>query len=376
MWKRRTEDAVHVVMTDHYIQRFKPKGNLWAPVKETSLAYRDKVIPYYPESFAGVPEGEFYRAIAQTEHSSNLEAGRLRLRQAMEKDKPEDATFYFATGAAYSKSGKNKEAIPWFEEALRRRPDYQQALRALALTLAASGDLTRAAEVGEKAAATAHPDTSVLTNLGNVYLEQGRIDDAKRVLERALTINSDLPDASVFLGLVSSRQGDAVRAEALFRSAINIQPDFAAPHNNLASILAREGKYPEAEFHFSKAVEGDPTDPQVRHNYGVLLENTGSLDKALTELKEAMRLDPKSILFHLDLGNALARAGEDSQAEQEYRAVIAQDDANGEVHLRLAELLTRRGQPDDARQHYERAAESPNPKVRQAALAALHRRTE
>jgi tetratricopeptide (TPR) repeat protein len=376
MWKRRTEDAVHVVMTDHYIQRLKPKGNLLAPVKETSPAYRGEVIPYYPKSFAEVPGGELYLAIAQTETSSNLETGVLRLRQALEKNKPDNATFYLAMGAAYSKSGKNEEAIPWYEEAIRRRPDYQQALRMLASTLATSGDLTRAAEVGEQAAATGHPDTTVLTNLGSVYLQQGRLDDAKRVLERALTINPNLPNATVFLGLLWSRKGDAVRAESLFRSAINMQPDFSEPHNNLASILARQGKYPEAEFHFSKAVEGNPMDPQVRHNYGVLLANIGSLENALTELKEAVRLNPRSAQFHLDLGNALVQAGEDSQAEQEYRGLIEQDNANGEAHLRLAELLTRRGQSEDARQHYEKAAESPNPKVRQAALTALHRGTE
>jgi tetratricopeptide (TPR) repeat protein len=376
MWKGRTSDAVHVVMTDHYIQRFKPKRDLLAPIKETSPTYRGEVIPYYPKSFAEVPDGELYLAIAQTENSSNLETGVLRLRQALEKNKPDNPTFYLAMGAAYSKSGKNKEAIPWYEEAIRRRPDYQQALRMLALTLAASGDLTRAAEVGEKAAATGHPDTTVLTNLGSVYLQQGRLDDAKRVLERALTINPDLPDATVFLGLQASRKGDAVRAESLFRSAINMQPDFSEPHNNLASILARQGKYPEAEFHFSKAVEGNPMDPQVRHNYGVLLANMGSLDKALTELKEAARLNPRSAQFHLDLGNALVQAGDDSQAEQEYRGLIEQDNANGEAHLRLAELLTRRGKSEDARQHYERAAESPNLKVRKAALTALHRGTE
>lgn len=106
MWKRRTEDAVHVVMTDHYIQRLKPKGNLLAPIKETSPVYRGEVIPYYPKSLAEVPDGGLYLAIAQTEDSSNLEAGTLRLRQAMEKNKPDNATFYLAMGAAYSKSRK------------------------------------------------------------------------------------------------------------------------------------------------------------------------------------------------------------------------------------------------------------------------------
>jgi Tfp pilus assembly protein PilF len=359
-------------MTDHYIQRFKPKRDLLAPIKETSPTYRGEVTPYYPDSFAAIPDGELYLSIAQTENASNLEMGTLRLRQAMEKYKPDNATFYFAIGSAYAKSEKNKEAVPWFEEAIRRRPDYQQALRGLALTLAASGDPTRAAEVGEKAAATDHPDTTVLTNLGSVYLQQGRNDDARRVLDRALTINPDLPDATAFLGLLALREGDTVRAESLFRSAINMQPDFAVPHNDLASILAREGKYPEAEFHFSKAVEDDPANPQVRHNYGILLAKIGPMDKALTQLKEAVRLDPRSAPFHLDLGNALVRVGFDAQAEQEYLAAIKQDDTNGEAHLRLGDLLARRRQSMDARQHYEKAAESPNPKVRQAALTALH----
>ena len=35
MPKRRAEDAVHVVMTDHYIQRRKPAGNLLARVEPT-----------------------------------------------------------------------------------------------------------------------------------------------------------------------------------------------------------------------------------------------------------------------------------------------------------------------------------------------------
>ena len=376
MWKARTSDAVHVVMTDHYIQRFKPKADLLASIKETSTPYRGEVVPYYPGSFAAIPDGELYLLVAQTENSSNLEMGTVRLRQAMEKYKPDNATFYFAMGSAYAKSGKNQEAVPWFEEAIRRRPGYQQALRALALTLAASGDLTRAAEVGEKAAATDHPDTTALTNLGSVYLQQGRNDDARRVLDRALVINPGLPEVVTFLGLLASREGNAVRAESLFRSAINLQPDFAVPHNDLASILAREGRYSEAEFHFSKAVEGDPANPQVRHNYGVLLAKTGPMDKALTQLKEAVRLDPGSTLFRLDLGNALVRVGFDSQAEQEYRAAIEQDDTNGEAHLRLAELLVRNGKAQDARQHYERAAESPNPKVREAALMALRHGTQ
>jgi len=75
MWKRRTEDAVHVVMTDHYIQRSKPSRDLLAPMKEAvDSSYRDEVVPYYPSSLSPVANGDLYLAMAQTEDASNLKS--------------------------------------------------------------------------------------------------------------------------------------------------------------------------------------------------------------------------------------------------------------------------------------------------------------
>jgi len=405
MWKRRTEDAVHVVMTDHYIQRLKPKKNPLAPIKEILPVYRGEVVPYYSKSPTQVPDEELYLAVAQVENESNLETGTLRLRRALEKYKPDDAGFYFALGAAYTKSGKNDEAIHWYQEALRRRPDFPAALRELAAILASTGDLTHAAEIGEKASAALPPDTTVLTNLGSVYMQQGRASDARRVLEQALSINPDLPDAKVFLGLVSMSEGNLAGGESLFRSAIDMQPEFAEAHNDLASILAGRGEYSEAAFHLQKAVEGNPMDAQLHRNYAMLLALTGSPDKALAEIRQAVQLEPKSAQFHidlgdvlvgkgdvvsakeeysraiqldpnlvkayLDLGNVLTRQGDLIQAEQEYRMALARNNEYGEAHLRLAELLARKGQSEEARRHYRKAAESADPRVRQAAMDAL-----
>ncbi len=52
MPKRRTQDVVHAVMTDHLIQRRPPAGNPLAPIAEhrdiDGNAYRGDVVPYYP----------------------------------------------------------------------------------------------------------------------------------------------------------------------------------------------------------------------------------------------------------------------------------------------------------------------------------------
>jgi predicted CXXCH cytochrome family protein len=56
MPKRRTDDAVHVVMTDHFIRSRQPAGDLLAEKpeeREPSVApYRGEVVPYYPARLA------------------------------------------------------------------------------------------------------------------------------------------------------------------------------------------------------------------------------------------------------------------------------------------------------------------------------------
>jgi tetratricopeptide (TPR) repeat protein len=371
MWKRRTDDAVHVVMTDHYIQRFKPRRDLLAPKKEAVVSYQGEVVPYYPSSLSPIANGDLYLALAQTEDGSNLSSGIELMERALDRDRPSDPEFYFAIGAAFSISRQYDKAVPWYEEALRSRPEYPQALRALAATLAAAGDLTRAVTAGEKAATMIPSDTSVLTTLGDVYLRQGKVDEAKAVLKHALTINPDLPEATVYLGMTAVREGNLAAGETLFRSAINLQPDLASAHNDLASILAHQGLYPEAGFHLQKAVAINPADAQIRHNYGMLLARTGPADKALVELKEAARLEPTSVRFRLDLGNLLMSTGDKLQAEHEFRAAIAHDKENGEAHLRLGTLLSHDGRETEAQIHYKIAARSSDSKVRQAALSAL-----
>jgi tetratricopeptide (TPR) repeat protein len=371
MWKRRTEDAVHVVMTDHDIQRYRPKEDPLTPSKQIAGYYRGEVVPYYPESFDRVPDGELYLGIAQTEDDANLQAGANRLQHAIAALKPADAEIYFAMGAADSKLGRNAEAIHWYQEALRRRPQDQKILRALGATLDAMGNLQGAAEAGEKAVATAHPDTLALTDLGSVYLKLGRIDDAKRVLREALSIDANIPNAAVLLGMALMREGDTAGAELQYRSAINIEPDLAEPYNNLAGILARRGDYQEAVYEFNAAVKVDPANASIRLNYSIVLAYTGVLDKAAVEAREAVRLAPKSAPVHANLGNILTKSGDQSGAEHEYRTALALDIENGEANLGLANLLVQQGKMKDAQKYYSVAAKSQNAQVRSAALAAL-----
>jgi tetratricopeptide (TPR) repeat protein len=371
MWKRRTDDAVHVVMTDHDIQRYKPVADMLATPKHRDGYYRGEVTAYYPESLDRIPTGALYLDIAQIEDESNLSAGAARLRKDIEKEKPAAAEFFFALGTAYSKLGKPSEAITWYEEAVRRRPDDQKAWRAMAAALEEAGDLKRAAETGEKAAASFPPDSTTLTDLGSVYLKQGRLEDVQRVLSQATALDPNLPVANIFLGMAAERKGDLDGAESFFRRAITTSPDLAEPHNNLAILLVQQGNYAEAAYELGKAAEADPTNIEIHRNYGLVLAKTGALDKAEIELREALHLNPKRAQLHVDLGDVLVSRRDAPEAEREYRAALALDTENGMANLRLAQLLIQKDATQEARRYYEAAAKSTDPGVRRAAQAAL-----
>src|SRR5262249_35472683 len=104
MPRRRAEDAVHGVMTDHYIQRRRHVGDLLAARAEAEdEGYRGEVVPYYPDTDAD----ELYAAVAQVRDGSNLDGGIQRLRQAIERRRPVQPEFYLELARAYAKSGNS-----------------------------------------------------------------------------------------------------------------------------------------------------------------------------------------------------------------------------------------------------------------------------
>ena len=371
MRKRRAEDAVHVVMTDHYIQRHKPARDLLAPRREiqdtADSAYRGKVALYYPPQLPSSPESELYVAVAQVQHGADLQSGIPRLQQAIERRKPDRPEFYFELGKAYSKTGKEEQAIRWYDEALRRRPDFRMAVKGLVGSLSAVGQLARAAEILDKAA----PDAIMLTNLANFYLQQGQVERTGSILEQALRLNPDLPDAHNLKGLASLQKGDRTAAETHFRAAIRAQPDLAPAHSNLANLLAGGRDYAQAGYHFEKAISSNPGFAQAYHRYGLLLLLTRSYDKAMVKLREAVRLDPNLAEAHADLADLLAARGKVAEAEQQYRLAVQANPNYYEAHLALGLILVRVGNRTEAVTHLRKAAESADPEVRKAAAEAM-----
>ena len=260
MPKRRTDDVVHAVMTDHLIQRRKPPRDLLAPVAERRVegnAYRGEVIQYYPlptlRSAQLQPYDELYVAIAQVSQQSNLSAGIARLQAAIEKYHPERAEYYLQLGDALCNARRFVEAVPVYEEALRREPKSAVALERLALCLSSLKQYSRA-EAALKQALELAPAAATWIQFGMVRLQQGTTLDASAAFEKAMELDPEMPDAYNTAGAIWFETGDTARAETALRRAIRLHPSYAAAHNNLGNLLSASDRFEEARYHFEAAL--------------------------------------------------------------------------------------------------------------------------
>jgi Flp pilus assembly protein TadD len=341
MPKRRTDDVVHVAMTDHLIQRHKPAGDLLAPkseVIESAAKYQTEVVPYYPAPLAGTPENALYTAAAQVRDRRNLTEGLPRLANLLERYHPAQAGFYTELGRGYWAAGDLAKAIPYLEEAVRREPSAFN-LNILGNAQMESRQFPQAEATLRRATTLSPEDPAAWGTLGWVLWQEDKGAEARSALERAIALDPETPEQHNNLASVAWGMGDQAAAEKQFREGLRIQPGVAEWRLNLARVLATRGEIAEARFQFERAVRMKPDFAEARLDYGRLLADRGELAAAISQLEAAVRLQPDLWRAHFELGMALGRSGNPTAATEQMR--IAANGSDPQVRAEAAEVLQR-----------------------------------
>ncbi len=295
MPKRRTDDVVHVVMTDHMIQAKPPEGLLQPKAERSTLAetaYRGDVALFYPQTVTD-PDSELYQAIAQTAQGSNLAAGIRRLEAAINTRNPAEAGFYFELAVALEEDGRLERAAQWFERALEKDPGMVLARIRLGSVLSRLARHERAEAVLRQAASMAPDDPRIPKERGMNFARQGLFSQAADATRSSIALDPDLPELHNNLGGALAEMGRFEEAEAAIRNAIRIQPDLAEARFNLGALLARRGERAAAIAEWGATLQSDPEHVPAHYNLAVLLSQDGNTGAALAHLDAALRIAPE-----------------------------------------------------------------------------------
>lgn len=160
---------------------------------------------------------------------------------------------------------------------------------------------------------------------GLALLEQGRLDDAWRELQKSLSKRPNDPEVLGGIGLLRLRQGSQDEALTWFQRTADIEPG-----SRKWRSLIRTASF------------------WAKMKWADALLDRGKLADAQQIARQALEIEPDNADGLALLGNILARGHDQKEAESLYREALRQDEGNASALRGLLALLARGGRGDEA----------------------------
>src|SRR5437588_6449100 len=225
-------------------------------------------------------------------------------------------------------------AIPYFQQAMDKDPNYALAQSGLADSYAALATFG------------AGPPRELMPQ-------------AKAAAMKALALDDNLAEAHTSLAqIIMNYDWDFNGAEREFKRAIELNPNYATAHQWHAENLSSLERHDEALAEIRRALELDPLSLIINRVYGDMLLNARRYDEAIEQYRRTIEMDPNFPTTHAFLGRAYEARQMYDQAVTEYlkfpgpggfspegltkmKEAYGKAGWNGFVQARLTELLAR-----------------------------------
>jgi TolB-like protein/Tfp pilus assembly protein PilF len=208
-----------------------------------------------------------------------------------------------------------QRAIPFFQKAIEKDPNYALAYTGVADTYALI------------AAYTNEPPREVMPK-------------AKEAALKALALDDNLAEAHASLGQITAYYDyDFVTAEREYRRAIELNPNYASAHQWLAEHLAATRRNDEALAEISRALELDPMSVIMNRIYADILVDGRKFDEAIQQYQRALKLEPTFPTSHYFLGRAYEAKGMYDDAVREYTNASMLGTVLKEIPANLEQLV-------------------------------------
>ncbi len=155
-----------------------------------------------------------------------------------------------------------------------------------------------------------------LNNLAADRMAENRLEEAQALLERAIEIRADHPNARMNLGSLRLRQGRIEEAIEQFEIAAKDARHYSA-HYRIGQLRAGQGRHAEAIEHYRAALAKDPGRPLVLNALGAALALTGREDEAAETYRLALAGDEGLLDARYNLAMLLVRRGRTAEARDE-----------------------------------------------------------
>lgn len=205
-------------------------------------------------------------------------------------------------------------------------------------------------------ALTADPrNVDALCHRGNVLADQGRVEEALASYQQAMMLAPRFAEPYDLCGIVLAQMGRLAEALTFFDRALAIVPDHLNALYNRALALKGLDRYEEAFKTLDRVIAAKPDLPAAYHDRGHILATLGRHAEALVSFDRALQLDSGAADVHCNRGTALLKLGRTDEAMAAYREALKLDPQHIGALVNLAGLPVRDDEFDEAEALYQRA---------------------
>src|SRR5580658_5881887 len=196
---------------------------------------------------------------------------------------------------------------------------------------------------------------AALVNLGFVLKGQGRTDEAREVLERAVRIAADDADSHYLLASILEATGPRDSEISHLQKAIDLRPGFELARLQLLTALFKSDRVAETTRLCEESIAVVPDSAGLHLYRSNLYLHSGEKDLAIESCKRALALDPAMLAARQSLSRILLDTGQFEQAEVSYRREIELTPEHFGPYHQLGVVLNRMARHKDAIEQFERA---------------------
>jgi lipopolysaccharide biosynthesis regulator YciM len=230
--------------------------------------------------------------------------------------------------ADFRQGGFLQRAIASYEEVLAQEPRHRRALRALIPLLSSVRRHRRAIELSRRLAKlegrrSEADESALLVEMALAAQAEGRNEDARRALKRALRKDPSAARAWVALGEVEAERGKSKAAlDAWVRAPALDRRNGPQVYPQLEAAYAALGRAREFEEFLRGLLAERPEDVHARIALARSLAARGEAAEAVEELRQARERSPDNLEVRGALGRLLLAEQRSEEATREYGELI------------------------------------------------------
>lgn len=246
-------------------------------------------------------------------------------------------------------NGKVQEARAHLAKAAGMKPDHPQVIEARFNEALNDGDLETAGKLVEKARQLNLDQAEGQFFRGKLLVVSGDGAGAVNAFRRGLALRPVYSEGWQMLGGALQAEGNSEAAEEAFLRALDQRPDNVTAMRGLARAQANRGEHAAAIDTLRRAITLAPNDRDLRNVYLTFIETYGNAADALTPRQQLAQERPDDYSNRRALARLLVRLNRPQEAIATINALIADEGLTRTNVLTAATIKAQSGQALEAR---------------------------